>query len=260
MAKAERRPLEGKTVLVTRARAQAASLLRGLKKLGARAVCFSVIRILGPASWTPLDRVLRSLGEFDRILFTSANGVEFFLRRLNQKKVSLKSLRRVPLGAIGDGTAAALAAAGLRAGVVPDRFTSEGLYRALKEKRQIRGRSFLLLRADIATAFLPRALRRDGAKVTEVTVYRTVPSGRGKAREHLRRDLLAGKIDFVTLTSASTVRHFFSLLPRSLWKKMKCRFVSIGPVTSRALREYGHKSALEAKTHNLAGLLEALSP
>lgn len=247
--------LSGKTVLITRAKGEGGELRREFRRLGAKVVEHPVIEIVPPGDWGPLDRAIGRLGDFEWVVFTSVHAVRYFFGRLAKKRAVLKGPK---VAAIGDKTAGALKAAGVRIHLIPERFTSEGLFSAFRKKTRIRGASFLLPRADIATDYLPVHLKKAGGKVTEVTAYRTVPPAGKAAKEKLSKMLLRGKIDFVTLTSSSTVRNFFSMVPGRCSQDRRIRFLTIGPVTSRTLRRFGRRPYAEAKIHTARGLAEAL--
>lgn len=246
----------GKGVLITRPKPQCAVLKKLLQKKGARVIEFPVTRILPPADWGPLDRAIGSIEDFDWIVFTSVNGVKYFFERLRRNGQTVRRLAGCRVAAIGSATRQALLRAGIRADLVPRRFTSEALAAELARRRQIRGRRFLLARTDIAPGFLKRRLKELGGKVTQVTAYRTAP-GKGD-RRRLRGWLRTGKVDFVVFTSSAAVRNFFDA---AALKKGSCRpprLISIGPVTSRALKSCGCRPFAEARVHTMAGVAEAV--
>jgi uroporphyrinogen III methyltransferase/synthase len=245
-----------KTVLVTRAREQSLPLKAALRKAGAKVIDAPLIKIGPPKSWKPFANALRCPGRCDWIVITSVNGAQYFLKGLKRLKIKSRDLAGNHIAAVGKKTAGCLAAAGLKVRLVPKIFTSEALFEALRKKTVLKGKEFLLLRSEIATGYLPEKLKAAGAKVRDVPVYRTLPV-RGALKERLAKQLIQGKIDYVTLTSESTVRNFFSALPKRSWLKIRTRFITIGPVTSAALREYGWRTAAEAKQHTISGIVEA---
>lgn len=252
----EKKPLHGKTVVVTRARTQASELVRKLKEAGASVLEFPTIQILPPSNPGKLDREIREIAKYDWVVFTSANGVESFFERIDRlgKDARIFSGRRI--AAIGEATAEALRQRGLQADLVPTEFTSQSLFESLKKTGKIAGKKFLLVRADIAPPDLRKNLEKEEADVVEVEGYRTQPVSQERKGwvDKLRR----GKIDYVTFTSSSTVRNFFERIPASLRKRIRTRFISIGPVTSRTLREYGFRPAREARIHTIQGLIDTL--
>lgn len=248
--------LNGRTVLVTRARKQASALSEGLRLHGAEVIEAPAIRIEPPEDWQPLDRAIESIGRYDWVLFTSVNGVEPFVGRLRAAGRDISELERIQIAAIGPATSAALEAQGLRADVVPERFIAEEVFEALRRHSKLAGCRALLPRADIAREALPELLRKEGVEVDVVIAYRTIPA---------REEILGGvalvhqdKIDVVTFTSGSTVRSFFSVIDNK--ESLRGRFIpaSIGPITSRALEEQGFPPGIEAKEYTSQGLTLAI--
>ncbi len=235
----ERRPLHGKVVAVTRARAQASELAGRLRALGADVVETPAIRIEARAVELP------SPANFDLICFTSPNGVRLFFHALD---ADARALATVTVAAIGPGTAAELERHGVRPDVVPERFVAEGLLDALADM-ELAGRRALVARAAEARDVLPDGLRDRGAEVEVVALYETVP-------EPLSADQLdaLARASHVTFTSSSTVRFFLDGGGRIDGQ----RVVSIGPVTSATLRERGVEPDVEAERHDLDGLVTAI--
>ena len=235
-------PLAGVTVAVTRARTQASELGARLRALGAGVVEAPAIRIV------PLDGPAPEIGHYDLVCLTSANGVELLFERLASEGRDARSLGNVRVAAIGPGTARALREHGVIADIVPETFTAEGLIQALAGQS---ARRVLLARAKDAREALPDALRQQGTDVDLVALYETVA-------EPLSESQLAAvfKADYLTFTSSSTVKFFFEGVGGSL--PDGARVVSIGPVTSAALRERGIEPDVEAARHDIDGLVQAL--
>jgi uroporphyrinogen III methyltransferase/synthase len=233
-------PLAGRTVAVTRARAQASELAERLRTLGARVVEAPAIRI------EPRSDSLPELGDFDLIALTSPNGVRILFERLAERGEDARALAGATVAAIGPGTARALHAHGLIADVVPETSTAEGLVASLES---LPVRRALVARAASARDLLPDALRERDVEVELVALYDTVP-------EPLSSEQLADVrgADYVTFTSSSTVRFFFDRAEL----EHGTRVVSIGPQTSAALRERGIEPHVEARRHDIDGLIEAL--
>ncbi len=247
------RPLAGRTVVVTRPRAQAAELAAALEGLGAEVVAFPTIRVIGPDDPGPLRRAAAEAAGFDWIVFTSANAVERFRAALQEAGKDFGSLAPARLCAVGPATAEALERHGARAEVVPAEHTAAAAAAALAAADEVAGKRVLFPRADIARRALSDELRRRGAEVVEVVAYRTVPDGRGV--EEVRRRLATGEVDVVTFTSGSTVRNYVQLLGPDTGG---ARVVSIGPATTAAARELGLLVHVEAEEHTTAGLVEAV--
>jgi uroporphyrinogen III methyltransferase/synthase len=237
----ERRPLHGRTVAVTRARAQASGLAAWLRDLGARVVEAPAIRV------EPLAVELPDLSAYDLVCLTSPNGARLLLDRLADAGRDARALAGARVAAIGPGTAAALRERGVAADVVPERSVAESLVEAL---RDVPVRRALVARAREARDVLPDALRERGARVDVLALYETVA-------EPLRGEALdaACAADWIAFTSSSTVRFF---LDASGGRAPAGRIVSIGPVTSATLREHGLEPHVEASRHDVDGVLEAL--
>ncbi len=267
----EEKPLFGKTVLITRSRKQASQLGEQLESLGARVLELPTIEI-SPIEKNPrLNQALKKLIDYDWIVFTSENGVEVFFERLKQLKGDGRILSRLKIAAIGPGTKAKLNSYFIEPDLVPKIFTTEGLISALK-KLKISNKRFLLLRTNIAPQLLNHSLEKLGAKVTEIPIYKTE---RPKDLSKKATDLVHNNvIDYITFTSSSTADNFFNALkdlngntpsPSPLPLKGGedkgegvAKILSIGPVTSKTIREHGFKVDREAKESTIPGLVEAL--
>jgi len=238
----EHRPLAGRTVAVTRARAQASGLAARLRELGAEVIEAPAIRI------APIDGPVPDLARYDLICMTSPNAVALLFERMAGAGLDARALAGATVAAIGPGTARALRERGVLADVVPEKFVAEDLVRALQE---VPARRVLIPRAAQARDVLPDALRARGLEVDVVPLYDTVA-------EPLAPETLAAlaAADYVTFTSSSTVT---LLLGATGGRGIgRARAVSIGPVTSATLREHGIEPAVEASRHDVEGLLEAL--
>lgn len=236
------RGLAGRTIVVTRPRAQSEWLARRLADSGARVVCAPVIKIVEPSSYRRLDAALRELSRYDAVVFTSQNAVERFFERARTLRLSpLERPRGAVCFAVGAKTAAALRRRGW-----PSRFADEGRGEALARALPVaKGARVLIPRAREARPELPAILRRRGAKVTIVEAYRTVADERAAPR--LRRLADAGRIDAVTFTSESTAKHLGRQLGRRRFRKLFGAAVaaSIGPVTTRALKAMGARRIVQ---------------
>ena len=169
----DRRPLSGRRIVVTRARAQASDFAAALEALGAETVQFPVIRIAPAQDPEPLRRAAAQAGTFDWIVFTSANGVERFWYALSEQGCDARALGGVRVCAIGPATAAELERRGVAPDLVPDQFVAESAVRALLGASRVRGERILIPRAAVARPVLPDALREAGAEVVEVAAYTT---------------------------------------------------------------------------------------
>ena len=254
----ETRPLFGKTIVVTRTRQQASDLSNQLSASGARVIEAPTIE-LSPAPIEAVDAALRRMHEYDWVVFTSANGVRFTRDRLMQLAMDSRAFGKAKIAAIGDATAAAIRRElCLRVDLSPERFVAEALGEALADAKEIFGKKYLLLRADIARPLLrERLIEGHAAKVDDVPIYVTKKSE--SLPEHLLEAIADGSVDWITFTSSSTAKNFFEMLPASHEEMMaKVKIASIGPITSQTLRELKHEPDIEAKVFDIGGIVAAI--
>jgi len=254
----ERRPLFGRRVVVTRARAQAGELSAALEKLGAEVHEFPTIEIRPPEDFGPLDAAIRDLDSFSLIVFTSVNGVEAFLKRLQHHGLDLRALPRdAKVAAIGPATAERIERAGLRVDVVPEEYRAETLIEAL-DTHPLAGERVLVPRAKVAREVLPEKLREAGAEVVVPPAYESVPTSGGKEEVSLR--LQSGEIDCVTFTASSTVENFVGAFGAEEAARLLAgtRVACIGPITADTARRYGLRVDAEGKEYTIPGLIEAV--
>jgi uroporphyrinogen III methyltransferase/synthase len=253
----KKKPLSGKRVLVTRPSEQTVSLSRALVDLGGEVLEFPTIRIVEPDHYSSLDRALEKIEQYNWLIFTSQNGVKFFLHRLIQRGKDIRDLKGVSLGAIGPKTKEALQEHGLKVVFMPTRYRAEEIVAGLRGKIKA-GDRILLPRADIARKFLKEALSGMGAGVEEVVAYRTVPA-KGDCT-YVKRLLEGRGIHLVTFTSSSTVRNFVKLLdePRLPRLLENVSVACIGPVTENTAREMGLKVNIVADEYTIEGMVKAI--
>jgi uroporphyrinogen III methyltransferase/synthase len=245
----ERRPLAGRSVVVTRARAQASGLARRLEELGAAVVEAPAIRI-EPRPAEEVDQRVAEIGGCALVCVTSPNGAELLMDAIERGGRDARALAGVTVAAIGPGTAAELRRRGVRADVVPPRSIAESLVEALRDV-DVEGRRVLVARASEARDVLPEALAERGAQVEVLALYDTVA-------EPLSEQALSAAVeaDYVTFTSSSTVRFFMGGIDGHF--PAGARVVSIGPVTSKTAREHGLEVHAEAERHDIDGVVAAL--
>ena len=246
----ERRPLHGRTVVVTRARAQASGLARTLRGLGANVVELPAIRIEPLIGSDEVRDAATAIRDYDLVCLTSPNGVKLLFEALAEAGRDARALAGTTVAAIGPGTARALAAHGIAADVVPERFVAESLVEALTQV-DVEGKRVLVARAAEARDVLPDALRERGGTVDVVALYETVREAPDDAAVAAAEDA-----DYVTFTSSSTVKNLTEALGDRF--PARARIVSIGPITSTTVREAGLEVAIEADRHDVDGLLAAL--
>ncbi|HEX3804230.1 MAG TPA: uroporphyrinogen-III C-methyltransferase [Solirubrobacteraceae bacterium] len=247
----ERRPLQGLTVAVTRARAQASRLAERLRLLGAEVVVAPVI------STETLPGPVPELDNYDLICFTSPNGVEALFERIDAAGLDTRTFpnrTQTRIAAIGPGTARALRLRGITTDVMPAKAVGEALAEALGDVPVTRA---LVIRARDARDVVPDALRARGVEVDIVPVYETVVETLGQEQV-----AAVAAADFITFTSASTVRNFLaSVGGATAWLELgesRPHVVSIGPVTSDELRAHGMSPEVEAAEHDIDGLIAAI--
>jgi len=246
----ERRPLHGRTVVVTRARAQASGLARTLRGLGANVVELPAIRIESLIGSDEVRDAATGIRDYDLVCLTSPNGVRLLFEALAEAGRDARALAGTTVAAIGPGTARALAAHGIAADVVPERFVAESLVEALTQV-DVEGKRVLVARAAEARDVLPDALHERGGTVDVVALYETVREAPDDAAVAAAEDA-----DYVTFTSSSTVKNLTEALGDRF--PARARIVSIGPITSTTVREAGLEVAIEADRHDVDGLLAAL--
>lgn len=250
-------PLAGRSILVTRARHQAGRLSGELRARGADVIEIPAIEIAPPESWAPLDAALQRLPQYAWLIVTSANTVQALRERMDALRIEAEHLRHLRVAAVGSATAQALREIGLAPAVTPKEYVAESLVEALAG--QVGGQRILLVRAAIARDIIPDVLRARRAAVDVVDAYRTVIPAESVTAI---RTLFWGEgrlPDAATFTSSSTVTNFLALLREAeIAIRPSIRAISIGPVTSRTLRENDWEPAAEADPHDLAGLIAAV--
>jgi uroporphyrinogen III methyltransferase / synthase len=245
----ESRPLFGRRVVVTRSREQASELSGALRDLGAEVVELPAIAIADPDDGGDgLRAAAARVRDYDWLALTSPNGARRFLACLPDAR----ALAGVSVAAIGPGTAAALAAGGIRADLVPERFVAESLLDAFPEPPGVEAGSgrVLVARAAVARDVLPSGLTERGWKVDVVEAYRTVTVAASDSQL-----ASAGSADAVTFTSSSTVENYLRAAGADHVPPV---VAAIGPVTAATARSHGLTVTVEATEHTIAGLVEAV--
>src|SRR6185503_4890383 len=243
--------LSGRRIVVTRAREQAADLVRALEDRGAEAIVAPVIRIEPLDDLASLRRALGSLDAYRWVVFTSQNAVQIVLDRVAVWGLSPRAFAATSIAAIGSVTAEALRKRGLNPALVPDEFVAESLVAALSGASggALAGARVLVPSAEDAREVLGVELRRHGATVENIPVHRTVPVQDDFAE--LASQIGGGRIDAVTFTSSSTVRSFVQLVGRETATSGRFASATIGPITAGTARELGLREILEAAPHTV---------
>lgn len=246
----EKRPLFGQTVLVTRPAGQAATLCQSLEELGANVLIQPVIAISEPADWNPVDDAIARLQEFDWLVFSSTNGVDYFLNRLLDSQ-DLRGLSGLKIAAVGPGTTKRLEDYHLHVDFQPDQYRAEALAAGLagdaNEKR------FLLARASRGRETLADELTKAGGLVEQIVVYQSTDVAAPDAV--IAENMEAGEIDWVTVTSSAIAKSLANLFGQSLHR---CKLASISPVTSATIRELDLEPAVEAAKYTMDGIVQAI--
>jgi uroporphyrinogen III methyltransferase/synthase len=245
------RPLFGQTVLVTRPAHQVESMRAQLRSLGADVLYQPAIEISPPDDLAPVDAAIRSLADVDWLVFSSSNGVDFFLRRLFALGLDLRALHACRLAAIGPATVEALADYHLQADVCPDAYRAEALAEALAP--QVRGKRVFLARASRGRDVLAEMLTAAGAIVTQAVVYESRDVS--EPNPEVLEALAAGRVDWTTVTSSAIARSLVSLFGDAL---RRTKLVAISPVTAEVLAGLGHPPAAVASIYTGDGVLNAI--
>ena len=249
--------------MVTRTAAQASELTTLLESYGAGVIVCPTIEVREPDSFERLDEALDHLYGYDWLIFTSTNGVDFFLQRLANRDMNPADLDEIKVCAIGQRTAEKLHEAHVHVDVVPSQSTAEGVYAALREfaggEEHLHGLNVLLPRAAVGRDYLPKALEGAGARVDVVTTYQTVlpenfDGGRLSA-------MLAGSGDCIAFTSPSTVKNLAKLFDtHDLGKTLPGVVIAcIGPVTAAAAVEYGLRVNIQPEQQTVKDLAQAIA-
>ena len=249
-------PLFGKTFVVTRAEEQAESFIHMLEERGAEAFLYSSIKTIPPVDWSPLDKSLEILSNYNGLIFTSVNGVRFFSQRLKEKNKDIRELKGVRIYAIGPKTEQAVRNLNIRVDTVPENYVAESLIECIG-KENIEGKKFLLPRASVAREILPNTLREMGAIIDVVPAYQTILPESFES-DFLKR-LDEGSIDVITFTSSSTVTNFLDRLNKEHHEKLnKIVVACIGPITQKTAENRGLKVTIVPSQYTVTGLISAI--
>jgi uroporphyrinogen III methyltransferase/synthase len=249
----ERRPLSGKRIVVTRTRKQAGALTSQLRALGADVFELPTIRIEPPTDLREFAELVQDAHGYDWIVFTSPNGVDAFFKIFYKLYDDAREIGAARIAAIGPATAQRVRDFHLHVDLQPEEFVAESIVGEFQKQGGVENLRILLARAEKARDVLPRELSKLGAIVDEAFAYRTVPETRDVTGA--RRRLLEEGADLITFTSSSTVENFLALgLP---WPK-GMQIASIGPITSKTAVDHGLKIDIEARRHDIDGLVEAI--
>lgn len=251
-----KRPLFGKTLVVTRDAAGNADFASRIIKRGGNPLLFTTIRIKPLTDSNEFLAAMARFTDYEWIIFTSSNGVRIFFEALEALGKDARVFGSAKVAAIGSQTADGLAQFGVKADFVPDVFTGKELGRQLIGAANVQGKKILLLRSQIASNELVELLSAAGAQVDNVAVYTAVTEKREPSR--LIEGLRDGTVDWLTFASPSSVDGFFEQVPAEAVRAGRVKVASIGPVTSERLKQLGVKVDVTAAEHTIDGLLDAI--
>jgi uroporphyrinogen III methyltransferase / synthase len=211
---------------------QAESLADLLAEQGAEVLVQPAIEIHDPPDFTPVDQSIERLRTFDWVVFSSSNGVRYFLNRLLQGSSDLRAVGGAKLACIGPGTAEALASYHLRADLIPEEFRAESLAASLADR--VAGKRVLLVRASRGREVLAEQLVAAGGLVEQIVAYSSHDVA--SADPEILRRLQRGQVDWITVTSSAIARSLVHLFGSDL---RQAKLASISPITTGVLRELG---------------------
>jgi uroporphyrinogen III methyltransferase/synthase len=245
------RPLFGRTVLVTRPRHQAKPMCERLARLGARVLVQPAVEIGPIDNLAQLDAAIANLDKFDWLVFSSSNGVGYFLDRLKNTGRDMRALGNLRIAAIGPGTVDALAAYSLRADVCPDEYRAEALAEALATDAG--GKRFLLVRASRGREVLAEMLTTAGGQIEQVVAYTSRDVG--SADPEVAHALVDGDVDWTTVTSSAIARSLVKLFGEQL---KRTKLAAISPLTAGVLSKLGYEPAIVGQVYTADGLVDAI--
>lgn len=252
------KPLTGKTILITRAASQSSDFSQMLTEQGATVLEMPALEIREPSTWEPLDQAIATLDTFTWLILTSANGVEFFFKRLQTLGKDARALGNLKIAVVGKKTAKFLKKEGLNADFIPPDFVADSLIEnfpvALKNQK------ILFPRVETGGRdVLVKDLTEQGATIVEAPAYESgcpvsIPS-------EVWQTLQEKRIDIITFASSKTVKNFWQLIQnhggdRHSLKDVK--LASIGPLTSQTCLEIFDRVDIEAEVFTLDGLQDAI--
>ncbi|AFY64570.1 uroporphyrinogen-III C-methyltransferase [Geitlerinema sp. PCC 7407] len=254
-------PLSNQTILVTRAAGQSSAFTQQLQAVGASVIEMPALEIRPPSSWAPLDQAIAHLRDFDWLILTSSNGVDYFFDRMVSLGRDVRQLTGIKLAVVGKKTAASLQQRGLVPDFVPPDFVADSMVEHFPEPPK--GQRILFPRVESGgREVLVQSLGAAGAEVVEVAAYESgCPQTVDAAALHALQN---GEIDVVTFASSKTVKHFCQLLEQAVgesWPTLvqSVAIASIGPQTSRACESALGRVDIEAQEYTLEGLTAAIA-
>jgi uroporphyrinogen III methyltransferase/synthase len=256
-------PLAGRTVVVTRATSQAGAFISALENQGATVISCPTIEIAEPESYERLDEAIDHLYGYDWLIFTSANGVEYFLRRLTTRGIGVEELDELKVCAIGEATADKLRDVHIHVDLVPSQAKAEGVFDALSEfaggREQLHSLNILIPRAAVGRDYLPKSLEEAGARVDVVSAYRTVvPENLDRGRLSA---MLTGSADCIAFMSSSSVKNLGLLFDtHDLGEKLRGLTIAcIGDITANTAADYGLRVDVQPEETTASALANSIA-
>lgn len=247
--------LQGKKILVTRAKAQASALSLQIKKYGGIPIEIPLITCKEVENKTAIHDAIKSIHTYKWVIFTSKNGIDFFFKEYEKIKGSLAFPCKIAV--VGKKTEDVLSEYGLEADLLPEKFVAESLLESLLKVVKKDDR-ILFPRGNLARSIIPNSLRENYIYVNELDVYENVIDNNSK--EQLYQLIKRREIDVVTFTSSSTVDNFVALLEGTNWRNFisEVIFASIGPITSKTMVNHNLPVHVEPKEYTIQGMLNSM--
>ncbi|TAL24464.1 MAG: uroporphyrinogen-III C-methyltransferase [Nitrospirae bacterium] len=255
----EKKPMFGQRILTTR---EHSGGFEELEEMGAEIIAFPTIEIAPPENYRDLDRAINRIGSYAWIIFTSANGVRYFMQRLIDRDKDIREMKGVKVCAIGTKTAAEIKKFGIKVDLIPEEFNAEGLIESFQRVKVSKGQSLkgmrlLLPRAEKAREIFPEKVRELGGEIDVPVAYRAIkPEMHGK---RLKRFLKEGRISIATFTSAATFNNFREIIGEDADELLRDVAIAvIGPVTARAIEKAGLKVDIMPKKATIEAMVEEI--
>lgn len=249
--------LNGKKIVVTRAKAQASALCDQIKQLGGIPLELPLITCKAIENKQAIHQAIKIIHTYEWLVFTSKNGIDFFFQEYQGLLGNVLLPPTCKIAVVGPKTEAVLATYGLKADLIPEVFVAEGLLQSLLKVVQPNDK-ILIPRGNLARNIITDGLRENGISVCELDIYETVIESSSK--EELYEAIVQHDIDIITFTSSSTVDHFVELLEGTDWRTYmdKIMFASIGPITSKTMRKHQLPVDVEPAEYTIQAMLNSI--
>jgi uroporphyrinogen III methyltransferase/synthase len=257
------KPLFGKRILVTRAKEQAGEMVKSFHELGAEVIECPTIKTVFPEDCDSVDKAIDKIFSskekpyYEWIIFTSANGVKYFFKRLKILGKDFREFKRIRLAAIGEATAGKIRELGLSVNYVPEKFVAESIAEDFRNM-DVSNKRILIPRAEVAREILPDELMKLGARVDIAVTYKTVLDN--SMADEIKELFSSKKVDVITFTSSSTAENFFGMIERAdLKENLKNVVIAvIGPITADKVVRLGYDVNIISLIHTSEGLVDAI--